>query len=300
MRKLIRNFLRRRGYDIIKTGVPYIPETRDDVTITVAGFSITMPGNNVQHINYRIYPDLNAQLARLAGILYSKYPDMTIVDVGANVGDTIAVLRSVTNAPIIGVEGDDASYGYLDRNMKQFKDVYIVKTFLSDRRQELKVDFGSEGWNNTIKPSEKGKEVAFTTLDVVVESPALSNKLIKLLKVDVEGYDTIVLRGASQIIQRHKPALFFEYNRAAMNEINEDGLSTIFSLAGYGYNRLAFFDHKGTLVLSTTLHQKEVISCLDAYASSSKNLLGYYDICIFHEQDNDIAEVYLQAEKKFV
>ncbi len=301
MKELIRNFLQRFGYDIIKTGIPYIPKTRKESSVIVGKFPILMPGNNPQFINYQLYPDLNIQLGRLAAAIFNKYPGMTVIDVGANVGDTIAVLKSAVDVPVIGIEGDDTSYQFLEKNTAQFSNVSIVKTFLSEKSQETKVSMEKSGWNTTIIPDAAGKQkISFKTLDEVIISGGFEKAEIKLLKVDVEGFDTIVLRGATGIIQQNKPVLFFEYNRANMLAINEDGLSTVLSLRQYGYRKIAFFDHKGTLLLATNLQNEEVITYLHDYASSKNNLLGYYDICIFHEEDTAVAEEFLQKEKTYL
>jgi FkbM family methyltransferase len=301
IRNLVRNFLRRNGYDIVKTGVPYIPTSTKDGVVTVGKFPITMPGKNVQLVNYQLYPDLNGQLGRLALAISAKYPQMTTVDVGANVGDTIAVLKSAADLPVIGIEGDELSFSYLQKNITQFKDVKIVKTFLSDKTKEERVAFDKSGWNATILPVENGGEqVSFKTLDEVLSNADYNGAVIKLLKVDVEGFDTIVLRGASAVIEKDKPALFFEYNRENMIAINEDGISTVLSYRNSGYKKVIFFDHKGNLVLATDLQNEEVVRYMHDYISSSKNLLGYYDICIFHENDTDIAEKFLAIEKKYL
>ncbi len=301
MRTLIRNFLKRYGYDIVKTGVPYIPATNKDVLVTVGKFQVWMPGYNVQAVNYRLYPDLNAQFGRLAKTIASKYPGMTLIDVGANVGDTIAVVKTEVDVPVIGVEGDEVTFSYLEKNSKQFNNVSIVKTFLGEKSEELNVNFEKSGWNATIIPDDKGgKQVQFKTLDAVISEGGFDNRMIKLLKVDVEGFDTIVLRGAGDIIRKHKPVVFLEYNRQNMISIKEDGLSTLLSFEQAGYNKVAFFDHKGTLILATSVKNKEVVTYLHDYASSAKNLIGYYDICLFHEEDDQLAEQFLTLEKKFV
>ncbi len=301
MKELIRNFLQRFGYDIVKTGVRYIPKSKKPGTVTVGKFPIQMPGNNVQLINYQLYPDLNIQFGRLAKTIFKKYPGMTVIDVGANVGDTIAVLKTAVDVPVIGVEGDDTSYQYLEKNALQFSNVSIVKTFLGEKSQQTKVSMEKSGWNNTIIPDASGsQQIQFKSLDDVISEGGFDKAEIKLLKVDVEGFDTIVLRGAAEIIKQNKPVLFFEYNRENMIAINEDGISTILSFRNEGYHKIAFFDHKGTLVAATDLKNEEVIRYLHEYISSKHNLLGYYDICIFHETDNAVAEEFLQNEKKYL
>ncbi|MBK6935741.1 MAG: FkbM family methyltransferase [Chitinophagaceae bacterium] len=296
-----KKFFKRFGYDIIKTGIPYIPKTNKDVEVAVGKYKILMPGYNIQAANYKIYPDLNAQFGRLSKTIAAKYPKMTLIDVGANVGDTIAVVKNQIDIPIIAVEGDEITFGYLEKNSSRFANVSIVKTFLSEKSKDINVSFEKSGWNATVIPSNVGgKSVSFKTLDEVISSGGFGQRVLKFLKVDVEGFDTIVLRGAMELIENHKPVLFFEYNRQNMIAINEEGLSTILSFHNFGYDKIAFFDHKGTLILATTLRNKEVVTYLHDYASSPKNLIGYYDICIFHENDDDLAEEYLKIEKEFL
>lgn len=301
MRKLIRDFLNRYGYDIVKTGIPYIPKTKGEGSVLVGKYQVTMPGTNIQLGNYKIYPDLNAQLGRLTAVIHKKYPGMTVIDVGANVGDTIAVLKSAVDVPVIGIEGDETSFNYLQKNTAQFSDVTIIKTFLGEKSEYTKVSMEKTGWNNTIIPDADGTEqISFKSLDDVIAGSGFETAEIKLLKVDVEGFDTIVLRGATAIIDKHKPVLFFEYNRENMKAINEEGLSTVLSFSRFGYNKIAFFDHKGTLVLATEMKNAEEITYLHEYISSPKNLMGYYDICIFHEADTAVATDFLQQEKNYL
>ena len=301
MKNLVRNVFRRFGYDIIKTGVPYVAKSKKPVTINVGKFRIEMPGNNIQRSNYIIFPDLNAQLGRLASVIYNKYSDMAAVDIGANVGDTIAVIKSFVNIPVVGIEGDDISFDYLTKNIQQFSNVSIVKAFLGERSETITANFSSVGWNTTISPSEKGADqVLIRTLDDVISNEIKRDLNYKLLKSDVEGFDTIVLRGATQIIKKYKPVLFLEYNRTIMKRNGEEGLSTIFSFRDLGYDKIVFFDHVGTLLLSTSLANKEVITHLHEYISSDKNLLGYLDIAIFHESDTDISEQYIEGERKYL
>lgn len=271
MKDFIKDIFRRLGYNIIKTGIPYVPKTNKPVIINIGKYRIEMPGNNVQRSNYIIFPDLNALLGRLASAIYFKYSGMAAIDIGANVGDTIAVIKSVVNIPVVGIEGDDISFDYLTKNIQQFSNVSIIKAFLGEKPETITANFSSVGWNTTISPSEKGTDqVSIRTLNDVISNEIRKDLNYKLLKSDVEGFDTIVLRGAAQIIKRYKPVLFFEYNRTIMKRNGEEGLSTIFSFRDFGYDKIVFFDHMGTLLLFTSLANKEVITHLHEYISSEK------------------------------
>lgn len=301
MKQLIRNILQRFGYDVIKTNMPFIPMRKKTGVVNVGKYPIQMPGNSMQLVNYQLYPHLNSQFGRLALAIEKKYSDLVVIDVGANVGDTIAVLKSVIDVPIIAVEGDELCYEYLERNIRQFQNVYLIKSYLGEKAQSVIVNLEHEGWNATIIPGEEGaKKITFSTLDEVIKSGGFADLMLKLLKIDVEGFDTIVLRGASEIIRKHQPVLFFEYNMKNMKAINEDGLSTLLSFEKFGYERIVFFDHKGNLVLATDMQNNEAITYMHNYISSEKNLLAYFDICIFHRDDREIAEGFLATEKNYL
>lgn len=293
--------LQRFGYDIIKTGLPYIPKSKKGGVVNVGRYPIQMPGNSLQLINYKLYPDLNIQLGRLAVAISKKYQDVTVIDVGANVGDTIAVLKTAIDLPVIAIEGDEVCYEFLQKNIHQFQNVSLIKSYLGEKSKSVNVNLENAGWNTTIIPEESGnRQIVLSTLDEIIMAGGFDDRLLKLLKVDVEGFDTIVLRGASDLIQKHKPVLFFEYNRKSMKAINEEGLSTLLSFEKFGYTKIVFFDHKGNLVLATDMQNAEVITYMHNYISSEKNLLAYYDICIFHGDDKAVSDDFLAEERKYL
>lgn len=223
---------------------------------------------------------------------------MAVIDVGANVGDTIAVIKSFVNVPIVGVEGDEISFRFLEKNSKQFSEVSVIKTFLGESRNEIKADFKNFGWNTTIIPAEEGShKIVVKTLDEILKKD-FNDLNFKLLKVDVEGFDTIVLRGAEEIIKKDSPIVFFEYNPEAMKPLNENGFKTLLSFEAKGYDKIIFFDHKGTFLLSTSLKNTEELTYLHQYISSTKNLLGYFDIVLFSKEDTDIAVEYSIVESE--
>jgi hypothetical protein len=82
-----------------------------------------------------------------------------------------------------------------------------------------------------------------------------------------------------------------------MNAINEDGISTLLSLSEFGYINITFFDNKNRYVLNTQLTNKELITQLHNYSDGVNGMIPYYDICIFNEGDEDIAEIFLKIEK---
>ncbi|NOT90683.1 FkbM family methyltransferase [Ferruginibacter sp.] len=298
MRKIIRRLFNKFGYEIIRTSTEYRGDRNKTHKVNVGNFILSMPGNNPLVRHYERFPKYNIKLGQLAGIILKKYPDAVMLDVGANVGDTVAVVRSAVNIPIIAVEGDEFTYSFLQKNAPLFEQLEIINQFLGEESKEQSVDMLKEGWNTTIIPKESNsgnsKVLNFKTLDdVLTVSKFGRSKKVKLIKVDAEGYDTIILRGALKTIAEFKPVLFFEYNRENMDTIGEMGLPTLFSMANYGYDRIAILDNHNRCVVHTTLSQKDIIKQLHDYADGEKGLIPHYDICIFHSLDSDILDEFL-------
>jgi FkbM family methyltransferase len=295
MKELIRKIFNKAGYDIVKTNLHSDSRAGKSVAVQVGDFTVYMPGNNPHISTYKYRPNANNLLGILAAYVAPKYPDMSLIDIGANVGDTVAVVKTNIDIPVIGIEGDPVSFQYLERNTKQFKNITAIKEFLGEKRETMQVTLEKTGWNTTLIPTEKkGQEVSLKTLDEVLTEYKVSENNIKVLKIDTEGFDTIILRGANDLLSKHKPVLFFEYNRANMDAIHEDGLSTLLSLEKYGYHSVIFFDNYGRYMITIPINQYDLIKQLHYYSEDEVSQVGYFDLCLFHEQDKDIAQKFTE------
>jgi FkbM family methyltransferase len=300
MKKAIRKVLNYLGYDIVKV-VP-TPFLKKEVQVKVGNFELTLPTSNPLIITYTEQKDFATEISRLVNYVYDKYADLTFLDVGANTGDTVAVVKSAKDVPVISIEGDEFSYSYLKRNTAQFSNVTIFNNFLGEKKGAIEADLQKKGWNTTIVPGKgNGNKIDMITLDDLLTTNFPNNVVsqIKLLKIDTEGFDTIIIRGALNYIQAIKPVIYFEYNRDNMQAINEDGLATIRSLESLGYKTILFFDDRGRFILSTDMADKETIQHLNDYADGKNGLIYYYNICLFHKEDTDIAVKTIAAENRF-
>ncbi|NCT95656.1 MAG: FkbM family methyltransferase [Chitinophagaceae bacterium] len=297
MRKMIRNLLNKVGYDIVKVNVHSDKKAGRIYPVQVGNYRIDMPGNNPQISNYKYEPQVNSQLGRLTACLAQKYPDISVIDIGANVGDTIAVIKTHIEVPVIGIEGDDISYRFLEKNTRQFQQVSIIKEFLGEKKETVQVAFEKGGWNTTLVPSSTGQSLTLKTLDQVLTEHRMEQRRLKLLKIDCEGFDTIIIRGAGDLLRKQKPVLYFEYNKTNMEAIGEDGLSTLFALEQFGYRRAVFFDNKGRYFMSLPLSQRDIITQIHHYADETHSEIAYYDLCLFHEEDAELEARFVEQER---
>ena len=284
------------GYDIIKV-MP--TPLKKECMVRVGKFDILMPSYNPLIKTYSTQKDFAAEISRLTVAVLEKYPDLAFLDVGANAGDTAARVKSVADVPIISIEGDDISFHYLSKNTGQFKRMTIIQQFLGEQNGFISASLEKKGWNTTIIPSaEKGSPISIKTLDEVLKENHPGGRL-KIFKIDTEGFDTIILRGAKNSLQVIKPVIYLEYNRDNMRAINENGLDTILVLAELGYDKILFFDDRGKYILTASLRDKTLVQSLNDYADGKTGLIYYYNLCIFHNEDTDLAQKVAEREKAY-
>jgi FkbM family methyltransferase len=269
--------------------------------LKLGGFDIKAPVEDPLYESYAGHPGYNSEIARIAAAMCTRYPDMMAVDVGANIGDTAAIIRGACPAPIVCVEGDPALAGLLAENVAQLGDVRLVHCYLDERREERRVNIAKGGSNSTLVPTDApahGTVVAFATLDEVIDDA--DHARIKLLKVDTEGYEKRVLRGARNLLRDGRPAVLFEHNRDPLSCIEEDGTEIFSELSELGYRSTLFWDNTGRFLLGTSLSETGMIGDLHDYVAYSGRSLGciyYLDVCAFHKDDSDLAEQCLTAER---
>ncbi len=268
------------------------------ITTKVGRYHIEIPGINPLSWQYQVDAGLAGQLGRLTSLIRKKYPQLSVIDVGANVGDTACIIQTAEEVPVLCIEGDDQSFAFLQKNLAQLKNVTAHKLFLAEKTGALAVSFEKTGWNTTLNPSaaQATESIKVVRLDeFIVTQPAWEN--FKLLKIDTEGFDCSIIRGATNYLRQVSPVLFFEYNRENMDAIGEPGLDTLFMLAKLGYSRIVFHDSKGRFLESATLADRDLIKDLHDYADGPNGEIYYYDITLFHESDTDMAMMYLEAER---
>ncbi|HEY0780692.1 MAG TPA: FkbM family methyltransferase [Gemmatirosa sp.] len=254
--------------------------------------------------NARVYPGRvwdekhNGELSRVVSLALTKYPDLAAIDVGANFGDTAAVVKTAGDVPIFCIEGDPRVFEILEQNIRQFPDVTARNVLLGERVEELPVVFQKEGWNLTVVPSSgpSSTTVSLTTLDECALGLEDLDRY-RVLKVDVEGFDCRVIRGGMSYIERVRPVILMEYNRENMDAIGENGLDTLMRLRDAGYSAIVYFDQSGRMLLSTTLDEIDLIRDLHDYANGRDGSIYYVDLCLFHTDDADLAAEFTRTER---
>lgn len=145
---------------------------------------------------------------QLAGMLVTRLlgEGGTFVDVGAHIGSVIAAVRRHTpDATIIAVEAIPEK---ADRLRAKFPSVRVECCALAEREgmASFFVDLDRSGYSSLARGSGRQREiqVPLRPLDTLVDGP------VDIIKIDVEGAELGVLRGASALLAACRPTIMFE------------------------------------------------------------------------------------------
>ena len=250
--------------------------------------------SNHQLINIlATYPDYSQNIARLSKIVKDKYTDLYVVDVGANIGDTVIFIRNEINCAVLAIEGDTEFYNFLKLNTENIDDVFLSKAFLDEFDHNAFVDINKANGTLSLSPRGSDEITEFIKLDTLLQKfPSFNNA--KILKVDTDGYDIKILKGAANFIAKTKPVIFFEYdvNFYATPKILIDFIKF---LEEKGYSKILIYDNFGRFIIKINITDNSVLEYLTLYIKNN-NAIFYYDFCVFHAEDNDLCSKLCKIE----
>jgi FkbM family methyltransferase len=145
-------------------------------------------------------------------------PGDRCVDVGANVGvHTIRLARLVgPDGEVIAIEADPEVAQRTCRNvsLNGLANVRVISAAASDQAGEMRL-FRPSPWD-----TNRGRASLMhhryltgptTTVPVTTIDAICAGDPVALIKIDVEGHEAAVVRGAAETIAKHAPSIVFEY-----------------------------------------------------------------------------------------
>ncbi len=248
------------------------------VTKQIGSVRIKLPFAHELPIYLKLFPLYSANLPRLVKIHAIYKNKLNIIDVGANVGDTVALLADGADFNILCVEGDDKYYEILKKNTENIKNISLSKSFLGEKRESLHVQI--DGARGTGQLIESDTTLQIETLDNLLTQ--FSNfSPVDVVKIDTDGFDNAIIRGAKNLISKDTPLLFFEWMPDVLKEkeIPEDIFKFLYSL---GYFRALVYDNLGFLIGDVDIADVSSISAMLA-RFYGHGVSKYADIAVFHK-----------------
>lgn len=181
-------------------------------------------------------PEVRAEIRR------RLRPGDVAIDVGANVGWHTLLMASRVGAAgrVFAVEPNATTRQRLEHAIavNKLAHVHVEPRAMADREGPRAFAAPAAGhmWDGTGRLANDGEHdtVDCTTLDAFTAERDINR--VALIKIDVEGWEPAVLRGASRVLRTSRPTLIFEYDPAYVHRSGASGeeLADLLHQAGYG------------------------------------------------------------------
>ena len=269
---------RRVGW-LIRDRFPFRPVVRQ-----VQGVELVLPWSHRLPDYAQWGPRYGQNLVDVARALAETGP-LTVLDVGANVGDSAVQILHAADGRVLCIEADRAYLEFLHRNVDKDPRIDVVEALLT-------VD-GEDSGTTAVRTGGTTRFVEGATGDAM---PTVSPSQLKarfpdyaglrLVKSDTDGYDVVLVPAIAETWADARPVLFFEYDPYLTRLAEQDPLAVWPQLAALGYEKVAVWDNGGTPLGQTTTDRVGAQGAvLDQQARGRAGSRGYWDVAVVHRDD---------------
>jgi FkbM family methyltransferase len=206
-----------------------------DQIITLGVLKVILPPDHNLSLYNNLYPEYDKFISK---VVINLPENSSVLDIGANVGDTVGrLIQSNNKLNYYCIEADNFFFDYLNLNVKNFKKIISCKITLIkllvglDLQGEL---IGNHGTKSLLesKNSSNSKIIKSKKIDKIISEYNIKN--ISLIKCDTDGYDYNVIFSGISYIKKNTPDIFFEYHYLNKDsQVNYVGIINILFEIGY-------------------------------------------------------------------
>lgn len=264
-------------------------------TVELGGHRVALPaGHRLDwyRSRHRHFDEPIADICRLLG---GKYGDIRAIDIGANVGDTAAMMVRERTTSVLCIEGNPVYLPLLKQNLARISaSSEIEPSFIGFGAGSVSATVVTRAGTASLKMEESNEpSVELRSLaDILADHPKFRDT--HLFKVDTDGFDAKIVLGALPELQRMQSILYIEYSPTADKAVDVECRTMLQELVNIGYERFHVFDNFGNHMLCLSAGEIEHFASLNAYVVNTSRddrpTLFYFDICAVAPKDLDISD----------
>lgn len=232
---------------------------------------------------------------RISEYIHQKQGHLNCIDVGANIGDTLASFYKDDADAFLAIEPSPKFNKLLSENWGWNNNVRVVSDICSDYSDEGTFEIQEKSGTASILQSEKGIKMRRRPLDEILSDYPFAEN-VNVLKIDTDGHDFEVIKGSIGLISKHRPIVLFECDAFADTNYVEHCLKTLLALGQCGYKDFLLYDNFGHLMGKYQLSDLSLFRNLLFYQLTSD--FYYFDILVM--KDEDLVEFYKNEITYFV
>tara|TARA_B100000989_G_C19419292_1_gene417894 strand:- start:38 stop:871 length:834 start_codon:yes stop_codon:yes gene_type:complete len=198
--KLLIYLFRRKNFIISRNGIKYNIDLEEGIDL---GIFLSIK-NEKNLFKVKKYIDLDEK--------------SLVVDIGANVGSvSLPLAKNFNNAQIYSIEPTVYAYKKLKQNinlnLNLKKRVKTFNYFVTCKKKKIK--FVHSSWKLISDDQKHGihKGILKKTSNKMISLDSLlkkNKKRVRLIKIDVDGYELEVLKSSEKTLKNEKPIIYFE------------------------------------------------------------------------------------------
>jgi FkbM family methyltransferase len=266
------------------------------VQYDIGGRTIALNMSHRLPLYRNMFPTYGANLTRLADAIRASDGGLRMIDVGANVGDSFFLVDPRPTDRFLLIEGDPEYFRLLTRNTHDEPGVRCVLALLSDNVDQVQGRLSAkDGTGRIVAAASAASSGRYRTLDQVVTEHF--DVTPNLLKTDVDGYDTKIIRGGLDLLSSHAPTVFFEHDPRMLADVGESDVDVFPTLNRLGYSQLLFYDNLGWL--QETVDASDTNRLRELMTRARNKCQYYYDICAIHDSRRRFRAEFLAQERRF-
>ncbi len=264
-----------------------------DLPLKIGNQEIQVPLSHPLRNIIPLYPDYNYNLGRLLSYLEKDTDSATLIDIGANIGDTVAYVRNYTNCPVLCIDGNEKYFKKLQKNLSSDKNVEAVYAIVADEKERGKLVIHSNEANTGTPIEGSGSAPVLSLPEILSKYPKFQKPTV--IKTDTDGFDTIILRGCKTLLEKVTPVLFFEYDPHFIKANGDDPASFLDFLVNIGYSCFILYTNVGDLLCGVEVSENKDLLYQITDFFSGRNILSFADIAAY---PSHMKEAYADALKK--
>lgn len=189
----------------------------------------------------------------------------TFFDIGANIGSYTLLASGICKANSVAFEPVASTFDILAQNiaLNQLQDKVILKNAAAGAREgNILFSTGEDTTNHVIADDEPGDPESITVPVLTVDALAVNQPPL-LVKIDVEGFETEVLKGMPQLLDSSiLKAIIIELNGSGDRYgFNDDAIHQL--LISKGFRPCSYDPFSRKLTILSTYQTENIIYCRD-------------------------------------
>jgi FkbM family methyltransferase len=262
----------------------------------VGGKQIVLPHDHPLENYQSHWRRYDLVLADITRVVSQKYASLAVIDIGANVGDSAALIRRDVPCPVLCIEGHPSFLPFLHHNAALLGENVFVEDSFVGTETVLEYVEASNGTASlvssaaTAASAKAGRTFHATTLATILQKhPQFAGS--KLLKIDTDGFDFPIIVAAADFLQQMRPIVYFEYDPSFSPDDSSESEEALEILFTAGYVHFLVFDNFGNPLARIEGPDRLRFAELNAFLKSNREngVATYYlDVCAIHRDDDDL------------